>query len=41
MRVKIAGSASVATIDKLEKKKAVLNYGKFTTKIDIEQLEIV
>lgn len=40
-RVRIKESKSVGTIDKLEKKKAVINYGFFTTVVDISQLELV
>ncbi len=40
-RVRIKESKSVGTIDKLEKKKAVINYGSFTTVVDISQLELV
>ncbi len=29
------------TIEKLEKKKAILNYGTFTTIVAIDQLELV
>ena len=32
---------AVGTIDKLEKKKAVVNYGMFTTNVNIDLLELV
>ena len=39
-RVRIAGSTSVGTIEKIEKNgKVTVNYGKFTTKIDADELE--
>jgi len=41
MRVKIIGSSSVATIEKIEKNRVLLNYGKFTTNTKIEELEKV
>jgi DNA mismatch repair protein MutS2 len=40
-RVKIKGSASVGTIEKVEKKYALVNYGNFITKIDMKELEVV
>ncbi|MDO4229422.1 MAG: DNA mismatch repair protein MutS [Capnocytophaga sp.] len=40
-RVRIKDSRSVGTIDKIEKGKAVVNYGMFTTTVDISQLELV
>ena len=32
---------AVGSIDKMEKNKAIVNYGMFTTKVGIEQLELV
>jgi DNA mismatch repair protein MutS2 len=32
---------AVGTIDKIEKNKAVVNYGVFTSKVNLEQLEYV
>jgi DNA mismatch repair protein MutS2 len=32
---------AVGSIDTLEKKKAVINYGQFTTHVGLEQLELV
>ncbi|MFJ1390327.1 DNA mismatch repair protein MutS [Capnocytophaga canimorsus] len=40
-RVRIKDSRSVGSIDKIEKGKAVINYGLFTTTVDIDQLELV
>ncbi|GIZ14727.1 endonuclease MutS2 [Capnocytophaga catalasegens] len=40
-RVRIKESKSIGTIDKIEKQKAVINYGLFTTMVDISQLEFV
>ncbi len=40
-RVRIFDGKAVGTIDKLEKNKAVVNYGIFTTNIDVGQLELV
>ncbi|HLW15335.1 MAG TPA: hypothetical protein VKX30_07565 [Flavobacteriaceae bacterium] len=40
-RVRIVDGTAVGTIDKLERGKAVVNYGMFTTKIDITELEKV
>ena len=39
-RVRIKDSRSVGTIDTIEKKKGIVNYGLFTTQVDLEQLEI-
>ncbi|WP_128331674.1 DNA mismatch repair protein MutS [Apibacter sp. HY039] len=38
-RVKIKGSSSAATIDKIEGETAFLNYGLFTTKISVYEIE--
>ena len=40
-RVRIKGSASAATIDKIEGETAFLNYGLFTTKISVYEIEKV
>ena len=40
-RVKIIGSNSTGTIEKIEKKNAFINYGFFTTKTTLEKLELV
>jgi DNA mismatch repair protein MutS2 len=32
---------SVGSIDKIEKNKAVVNYGVFTSKVSLEELEFV
>lgn len=40
-RVRMADGKAVGTIDKLEKGKAVVNYGMFTTNVSIDQLELV
>ncbi len=40
-RVRIIDSDSVGTIEKIERKKVVLNYGLFTTKTTIDKLELV
>ena len=40
-RVRIKDSKSVGTIDKIEKGKALINYGLFTTLVAISELELV
>jgi DNA mismatch repair protein MutS2 len=40
-RVRMLDGKAIGTIDTLEKNKATVNYGLFTTKMDIEQLELV
>lgn len=40
-RVRLQDGRAVGSIDKLEKNKAVINYGMFTTNVSIEQLELV
>jgi DNA mismatch repair protein MutS2 len=40
-QVRIKGSQSNGTIEKLEKNKAILNYGKFTASVPIQELELV
>ena len=39
-KVRIKDSRSVGTIDTIEKKKGIVNYGLFTTQVDLEQLEM-
>ncbi len=39
--VRLKDSRSVGTIDKIEKGKAIINYGMFTTTADLSQLELV
>ncbi|MFD2585530.1 DNA mismatch repair protein MutS [Croceitalea marina] len=40
-RVRMFDGKAVGSIDKLEKNKAVVNYGMFTTSVGVEQLELV
>jgi DNA mismatch repair protein MutS2 len=40
-RVRLFDGKAVGNIDKLEKGKAIVNYGVFTTKVSVEQLELV
>ncbi len=40
-RVRLHDGRAIGSIDKLEKNKAVINYGMFTTNVSIEQLELV
>lgn len=40
-RVRLFEGKAVGTIDKLEKNKAIVNYGMFTTTASVEQLELV
>lgn len=40
-RVRMIDGKSIGTIDKIEKNKAVVNYGIFTSKVDLEQLEYI
>lgn len=40
-RVRMIDGKAIGTLDKIEKKKAVVNYGTFTSKVSIEQLEFV
>ncbi|MDV7188062.1 DNA mismatch repair protein MutS [Lutibacter sp. TH_r2] len=40
-RVRIIGSNSIGTIEKIEKKNVILNYGVFTTKTKLDKLEFV
>ena len=39
--VRLTGSKSIGTIDSIQKNKAIVNYGKFTTQVDLEKLEYV
>lgn len=40
-RVRLLDGKAVGSIDSLEKKKAIVNYGLFTTNVDVEKLELV
>ena len=40
-RVRLADGKAVGSIDSLEKNKAVVNYGIFTTNVSVDQLELV
>lgn len=40
-RVRMLDGKSIGTIDKIEKSKAVVNYGIFTSKVSLEELEFV
>ncbi len=40
-QVRMTDGKAVGTIDKLEKGKAVVNYGMFTTNVSVDQLELV
>ncbi|WP_282122309.1 endonuclease MutS2 [Algibacter mikhailovii] len=40
-RVRLGDGRSIGTVDKIEKNKAVVNYGMFTTNVSIDQLELV
>ena len=40
-RVRLEDSRSVGSIDRIEKKKAFVNYGIFTTEVSLDQLELV
>jgi DNA mismatch repair protein MutS2 len=40
-RVRMPDGKAVGTIDAIEKKKAIVNYGLFTTNVSVEQLELV
>ena len=40
-RVRMIDGKAIGTIDKIEKNKAVVNYGMFTSKVTLEQLEYV
>lgn len=40
-RVKLEGSQAVGTIDRIEKGRAIINYGMFTTEAPLEKIELV
>ena len=40
-RVRLEDGRAVGSIDSIEKNKAIVNYGLFTTKVSLEQLELV
>ena len=40
-RVRLEDGRAVGSIDKIEKNKAIVNYGLFTTNVSLEQLELV
>ena len=40
-RVRLQDGKAVGSIDTLEKGKAVVNYGMFTTNVSVDQLELV
>ena len=40
-RVRMVDGKSIGTIDKIEKNKAIVNYGIFTSKVSLEELEFV
>ena len=40
-RVRLIDGKAVGSIDKLEKNKAIVNYGVFTTNVSVDQLELV
>lgn len=40
-RVRLENGRAIGSIDKIEKNKAVVNYGIFTTNVSLEQLELV
>jgi len=40
-RVRMHDGRAVGTIDKIEKKKAIVNYGVFTSNVNLDQLELV
>ena len=39
--VRLMDGKAVGSIDKLEKNKAIVNYGVFTTNVSVDQLELV
>ena len=41
LKSNIIGIFNVGSIDAIEKKKAIVNYGIFTTQVNIDQLELV
>jgi DNA mismatch repair protein MutS2 len=40
-RVRLEDGRAIGSIDKIEKNKAIVNYGIFTTNVSVEQLELV
>lgn len=40
-RVRMEDGRAIGSIDKIEKNKAVVNYGMFTTNVSLDQLELV
>jgi DNA mismatch repair protein MutS2 len=40
-RVRLEDGRAIGSIDKIEKNKAIVNYGMFTTNVSLEQLELV
>ena len=40
-RVRMHDGRAIGSIDKIEKNKAIVNYGLFTTNVSVEQLELV
>ena len=40
-KVRLLDGKSVGSIDAIEKKKAIVNYGIFTTQVNVDQLELV
>ena len=40
-RVRLIDSKSVGTIDQIEKNKAIVNYGIFTTNVSLDKLELI
>ena len=40
-RVRIEDGRAIGSIDKIEKNKAIVNYGAFTTNINLNRLELV
>ena len=40
-KVRLLDGKSVGSIDAIEKKKAIVNYGIFTTQVNMDQLELV
>ena len=40
-RVRLIDSNAIGTIEKIEKNKVIINYGSFTTKTNLDKLELV
>jgi len=40
-KVRLEDSRSIGTIDKIERNKAIVNYGTFTTEVDLIRLDMV